>query len=331
MNSEFFKSIHLETLTENTLLGFPLYLRYQDSFVLYKNADTHFTKKDRIRLIENNITEIYLRQGDLHYYNSYLEGQLPTLLADKKITVQRKGEILFETSYNYMSEVFATPKNVCSNINRCRGLVGNIINYLLQSPEAIKSLTPLVSHNHYTYVHSVQVATLTIALSSRILKPTSKELIAVGMGALLHDFGKTFVPNEILEKKGKLTQEEWNIMKSHPDEGYGYLKTCSNLDETGLLIVQQHHEKYNGKGYSSGREGDDIDVRARIAALADVYCALTTNRAYRDALPSEAALDIMKGEMAGSFDEKLFSELLILLGQTQEKEESATPGEEEVP
>jgi putative nucleotidyltransferase with HDIG domain len=302
MNPNLFKPIQLESLSINNVLKFALYINYDGNCTLYKNAGTPFTAVDRDRLLKNNTTCLYIREGDLPFFNMHVEEQLVSILHDNSIRSNVKGEILFQASSSYVNELFDDPRRIGCSLARCRSLVEKIINHILIAPNALESLAPIVSHSYYTYVHSVQVAAMCIALASHIHNPPHDELAAIGIGGLLHDFGKVYVPSEIIDKKGTLSSEEWDAMKEHPESGYNFLRNSTELSDISLAIVRQHHEKCNGTGYPNGLTADQIHKYAAIAAVADVYCALTTKRPYRDALPPEDAVVIMEEEMQGSFD-----------------------------
>jgi HD-GYP domain-containing protein (c-di-GMP phosphodiesterase class II) len=143
---------------------------------------------------------------------------------------------------------------------------------------------------------------------------TEEELIDIGTGALFHDYGKIYVPLEILDKPGTLTPTEFNTVKKHCDFGHDILKLYNALEPVSLNILKQHHEKVNGMGYPDGLKGHEISKSAKIAAIADVYSALTTTRPYRRALDRKAALDIMYTSMEGSFDVYYLSGFAAMLG-----------------
>ena len=137
------------------------------------------------------------------------------------------------------------------------------------------------------------------------------ELEALRMGSILHDVGKIAVPREILNKPGKLDQDEWKIITNHPDAGY---KICLPLQKTlgpALDVIRHHHEKLDGTGYPDGIRGGDISLSTSVTAIADIYDALITDRPYRKAMPREKALDILREEgMEGKLDKELLKEFI---------------------
>jgi len=151
----------------------------------------------------------------------------------------------------------------------------------------------------------------------------SKEQITdFGIGALFHDVGKSRVQEDILNKPGKLTDDEFEIIKRHTLIGYQLLKHTQILTRNQLSIPLSHHESLDGKGYPQGLKGDSIHRYARVARIVDCYDALTTRRPYKDALPSSKALGIMSSEMAAGFDLRLLQAFISYVNASQDAKES---------
>ena len=130
----------------------------------------------------------------------------------------------------------------------------------------------------------------------------------IEMGGLMHDVGKIGIPEHILNKPGKLTDAEYELIKQHPVIGWEGLKDVGFPWPQVLPIVRFHHEKWNGKGYPDGLAGDDIPFEAQIIGIADFFDALTTNRPYRAAFTYQKALDIMREESGKFFNPDLLAE-----------------------
>lgn len=143
----------------------------------------------------------------------------------------------------------------------------------------------------YTYTHSIDVAILAIAIGVK-MGFHRKKLICLGVGSILHDLGKTKIPNEILNKPGKLTPDEFSIIQKHPVYGYETIKE-HDINRISAEIVLNHHERYNGSGYPNGLHSNEINELAYICAIADVYSAMTADRVYRKALPPHEAYEMI--------------------------------------
>jgi len=181
--------------------------------------------------------------------------------------------------------------------------------YLSDSPDAINSLESVMAHNYHTFLHSLQVATLTLLMHTEAYTLSRDEMLDVGTGAILHDFGKIFVPQEILNKSGKLSDAEIEILKRHPEEGYVFLQNKGVLSPVSLMIVRLHHERCNGSGYPLGLESRDIPRSAQVTGIADVYCTLTTDNHGNKTMPPHIAVQLMRNQMKDLFAPQLLDTL----------------------
>ena len=170
---------------------------------------------------------------------------------------------------------------------KARPLVKAMHASMLRNPGALISLSRIKAADTYTFQHSVSICALLMSFAVAMgLDATSVE--EAGLGGLLHDVGKMKVPNEILNKPGKLTDDEFTIMKSHASASRDLLVGVAGVSEMVIQIASEHHEKMGGGGYPRGISGDQISQVGRMTAIVDVYDALTSNRVYHTAKePSE--------------------------------------------
>lgn len=152
----------------------------------------------------------------------------------------------------------------------------------------------------YTYGHSERVTAISIVIAEE-LGWSAKEIEEIRISALLHDIGKVTVPEDILNKHGKLTEEEFDMIKRHPMSGRNFVKHMKKLDKT-LDGIQYHHERYDGKGYPEGLSGADIPLIARVIAVADAYDAMTSDRSYRKSLGEKYAMEELSRNVGIQFD-----------------------------
>jgi HD-GYP domain-containing protein (c-di-GMP phosphodiesterase class II) len=158
---------------------------------------------------------------------------------------------------------------------------------------------------------------------------TARQRRDLEFGSLLHDVGKLRVPNEIINKPGKLTDAEWEVIRRHPAEGQAMLERVGGtLAEVGR-IVRAHHERIDGNGYPDGLRGDEIPIEARIICACDAYSAMTTNRSYRRAMPAGEALEELRRCAGAQFDAAVVSAIAEVVGATQAT--FSSPGEETLP
>ena len=309
---DFYIPVGIESIETNIFPDVALYLKSGKNYVLYKSHGREFSEKDTERLKHNNVEFLYVSPGDQEVINEFMESNAERLLNDETLENKTKGKIIYQTTINFVGDIFDNPDKV-SDFNRSKRLIENILLYLSNDKQAFSSLESVMSHNYYTFVHSLQVTALSLLLHSEAYLLPRDELVDVGIGTILHDFGKTFVSREILEKTGRLTEDEMIQMRKHPDEGYKFLKEKTSLNDVSLSIVRHHHERNNGNGFPLGISGTAIPRSAQVGAICDLYCTLTIDRNCKKTLPSHLAIHIMKNEMKGAFNEHLLGVLETLV------------------
>ncbi|MGE5472314.1 MAG: HD-GYP domain-containing protein [Bacteroidota bacterium] len=191
-------------------------------------------------------------------------------------------------------------------------LVEEISNSMLRNPGALISLARLKTADDYTYMHSVAVCALMIALS-RQLGLSEEQTRDAGMAGLLHDLGKAMIPHEVLGKPGKLTDEEFALVKTHPEEGYRLLLAGKGICEAAKDVCLHHHEKIDGSGYPAGKKNEEISLLAKMGAVCDVYDAITSNRPYKAGWDPAESIKRM-AEWKGHFDPQVFQAFVKSLG-----------------
>jgi HD-GYP domain-containing protein (c-di-GMP phosphodiesterase class II) len=148
-------------------------------------------------------------------------------------------------------------------------------------------------------------------------------LRSLAIGGLLHDIGKLSIPDAILQKPGSLDDDEFTVIKTHPERGRELLEDLGGFDESVTRLVLDHHERLDGRGYPRGLEAEDLDLATRILAVCDVYDALVSPRVYRDAWPVEKALAHLRGEADTSFDARCVTALVLVLAGRPAEETNA--------
>ena len=192
-------------------------------------------------------------------------------------------------------------------------LVEEIADSVSRNPGALISLARLKTADDYTYMHSVAVCALMIALAKQLgLDPAQTR--SLGIAGLLHDLGKAMMPMDVLNKPGKLTDEEFAIIKTHPEEGYKLLLSSTGADEIALDVVLHHHEKTDGSGYPKRLKDTEISLHAKMGAVCDVYDAITSNRPYKAGWDPAESLRRMAEWANGHFDPTVFQAFVKSLG-----------------
>ncbi|MBK9783906.1 MAG: HD-GYP domain-containing protein [Betaproteobacteria bacterium] len=191
-------------------------------------------------------------------------------------------------------------------------LVEEISNSVLRNPGALISLARLKTADDYTFMHSVAVCALMIALA-RKLGLDEQQTRDAGMAGLLHDLGKAMIPMEILNKPGKLTDEEFDLVKTHPEEGHKLLLGGIGISEMTRDVCLHHHEKIDGSGYPKRLNGETMSLFAKMGAVCDVYDAVTSNRPYKAGWDPAESIKRM-AEWKGHFDPVVFQAFVKSLG-----------------
>jgi putative nucleotidyltransferase with HDIG domain len=201
-----------------------------------------------------------------------------------------------------------------SDVAQALPLVDDIAASVMRNSNALISLTRLKQADDYTYMHSVAVCAMMLALA-RQLGLSDEDTRACGLAGLLHDIGKMALPMDILNKPGKLTDAEFDIVKGHPGSGHSILTEVSDVPEIALEVCLHHHEKFDGRGYPHGLAGQEISLHARMGAVCDVYDAITSDRPYKDGwTPSESLKRMEEWTLNGHFDPQVFAAFVKCIG-----------------
>jgi HD-GYP domain-containing protein (c-di-GMP phosphodiesterase class II) len=212
-----------------------------------------------------------------------------------------------------VKDTFSQSDALTKQLAELQHYVEDVVYTLAERKNVLLYLNDIDDASDYLFMHSVNVGLFSIAIGIA-MNLTHEELCLLGMGGLLHDFGKTKISSEIIDKQGKLTLAEFNKIKEHAYTGYKMLKVDAQLDYRIMFMALQHHERCNGSGYPWGISTDKIHPLARIVAVADVYDALTTDRVYRSRLTSFAAMQMINEGNRIHFDQhviKAFNRIAI--------------------
>ncbi len=193
------------------------------------------------------------------------------------------------------------------------GLVEEISSSVSRNPGALISLARLKTADDYTYMHSVAVCAMMVALA-RALGLDGRQIREAGMAGLMHDLGKAMIPAAILNKPGKLSDEEFAIVKSHPERGHELLVEGGSASDGVREVCLHHHEKMDGSGYPHRQKGEGISLLARMGAVCDVYDAITSNRPYKAGWDPAESIKKMTAWCNGHFDETVFHAFVKSIG-----------------
>jgi putative nucleotidyltransferase with HDIG domain len=184
---------------------------------------------------------------------------------------------------------------------------------LIRNPDVLPALIQIRDTDHYTFEHSVSTCTLMVAFC-HYLGIASEIISSVGIGALLHDIGKVKIPNKILNKPGRLSEQEFKVMRNHVIHSKLILAQSSGVDEIAMAVAAEHHERYDGSGYPNGLKGDQMSYYSQIAAIIDVYDAITSDRCYQKGLPPTESLRRLYEWSETQFNRELTLKFIRFIG-----------------
>jgi len=243
--------------------------------------------------------------------NQIVPEALITVIHDNRLPSEEKAALVKQHSFDMMKSLFEQP--TAENIREAKKGISQVVRLILKDDMTLHHLLNITSYDYCTYTHSVNVGILSVALSKAVFGLSSHhDLQALGAGFFLHDLGKISVDKDIINKPGKLSDEESEQMRKHPVFGFKLLQETKQLTEEAKTIVLQHHERADGKGYPKGLKSRDIHIYGKICAIADVYDALTIDRPYRKKMKPFDALHLMRKEMIDHFQKDLFEQFVMV-------------------
>lgn len=264
------------------------------------------------KLRDAGLNRVYFRQRDQALVLKYLNESLPVVLDDDTLSVKEKAARVADVTYFWVNNLFAhTQTKVVQQLKQGFDYVDHLLAFLRQDHSHRHWLLDLYRHDQTLYSHCLNTSLLSMSFASHLGWEDHK-IRELGRGSLLHDIGMTKVPAAVLAQKGKLTEDEWELVKKHPYSGFAMLKAYSPVSREALLMVLQHHENGDGSGYPEGLKMSRIHPYARVMRLVDSFDALVSPRSWRLGYPPAKALWIMRQDwqQSGMFDVSLLVELI---------------------
>ncbi len=241
----------------------------------------------------------------------FMSPELVEAVKDTSMPPVDRAKVVHDYSTELIKNILESP--TAENITASKKGITEIVNVIMDEDETCGSLTKIVSHDFYTYTHSVNVGVKSLLLAKLFYGESGEhDMRELGAGFFLHDVGKVKIPLDIINKPGKLDDTEMDIMRGHPNESRNILLDAEQLTAQAKIIVLQHHERADGKGYPRGLKGFDIHPYAAICCLADVYDALTGKRSYKEGKPPKVAIEIMQKEMSNHFNKDMLNDFVDL-------------------
>ncbi len=318
-----FKRVKLNHISRKALeightYGYSIF--YKESTDIYKSlieAGSCFTKETQKKIDTLSINDLYVLSNDHHLYEKDTQEYLSKIVDDETISLSLKLEILYDIAKDTVAELFKTEISL-AKINRTGELVDDTIKLLLSDKSAAKVMLSITTYDYYTYTHCINVSIYALGFGA-YLNLSEDQLTVLGRASILHDLGKKNVPSKIVNKDGKLTAQEYEVMKNHPRYAVEILQEIGEKNSFLLELIEQHHEKINGSGYPKGLKGNEIHKLSQIISITDIFDALTTKRSYKNALRSYDALLIMKNTMQKELNNSLLEKFIHFMSDKMEK------------
>jgi HD-GYP domain-containing protein (c-di-GMP phosphodiesterase class II) len=297
------------------------------SYDLFVNSSVVKGKEKFVRIFANgnSLSKDEIEEYHRKYFQLYIpEDQrrvyLRSLVKSSADDVQ-KTTVIKDTAIEYLHNIFGEGKEfstelLSKNIEGCREVVESMVDVLDQhNIDSLRNLIGNLSfHDFYTYDHSINVSMYCIQIYKAVNpKASRRELIHAGLGGLLHDLGKIKIPTNILNNPGGLSNEDYQIIKQHPDFGLelllgGHCEVNPEIDvKIVARVVHEHHENFDGTGYPKKLKGkDEIHLLARVCTIADFFDAITTKRSYNEVLNIPDAMNTMRKFRGIKLDPTIF-------------------------
>jgi len=311
MNQKHFP-IHPMVLRIDTVQNFNVFNKTgENKFDLFNGRGKQYTSSAHRRIFNDSISVLYIEIADERNYLEYLENFLIVIINDPLINAQMKAKIIHLLLVVNAKILLKDPKP--ETTSRYRRVIKVFSDYIFKHDNALQLIIAETKSNSNDYNHLVNVGIYGMGFALEVLpRDESHNLGEIAAGFFLHDIGMCKIPVEIIQKKGSLNEQEWEIMRKHPEYGNDMLRKFRLLRKETEIIVMQHHERHNGKGYPRRLRGSKIHLYSKLCSIADTFDALTSDRPYRSAHSSFDAMKIMHSEMMDEFDQRIFKKFVML-------------------
>jgi HD-GYP domain-containing protein (c-di-GMP phosphodiesterase class II) len=316
---ESYRPIPIDVIQINENSVVDLFIKHEDNIVPFLEKGGIFTKDHLIELNHNCISIIYIHKSEARAFEEYVHTYSEMILNDPTVPYKIKEATFYVSSMHALRKAIIDPNS--ERIDEIKNTLKPLFKHIMKDKVLLNDLFSIAQYDFNTYKHCINVGIYATSLAMHFYESDSKvdleSLERQSYGYFLHDIGKTQLPLIILRKKGKLSQEEWAIMKKHPEWSYNILMETGNLTDEAAYISMQHHERPDGSGYPFGMK--DIHPCARICAIADIFDALISVRPYKSPMKPLDAIEIIKKESYTEFDKNLVNIFIKMLGLPEEE------------
>ena len=309
-----------------TILKMDLYLKTggPNSYVLYRSVGVPFTADDQRRLLNQGLGFLYVPFSQHAAYRAALLDRLQRKFEDPAESRAARVRAIRNACVKMIEDVLLFPSQP-ETVDAIADISRRFAAWASKNYREFSYLLDMSAHDYYTVTHMVNVG-VGCGLLAKELSPGNSAMQALLVqGGLLHDIGKRHVPEEILNKPGRLTPQEWELVKRHPELAYEELSTHPDISPVVLEMARDHHERPDGTGYARGLAGPDVGLPARVCAAVDVYDAIGSARSYRPATPPTEVLRTMQSGAGVHFDPHILSLWAKLVDRLLEQDPDRAP------
>lgn len=310
-----FLPIALSRITSQSLQSIPIYLQFgqkskeqpapTENFRLHRNPDGPFTSDDRQRLLKQGVQFIYIPIRAQMRFHLQAEERIEELVGDQAIKVPEKTAAVYETSVELVNDLLSSLE-LESKLPRVTRVSRSIANLVIENDTAFSHLFTTAKHDFYTAAHMLNVATWMVPLAYQLGYRDPNVLNQICLAGLLHDIGKVYVPRQILNKRNRLSDEDWALIQQHPILGSEDIAKHEGVDPLIQRVALEHHERTDGSGYPAGLTGEQMHPVSKICAVVDSFDAMTAYRPFKKkTLSITDAMAILTNETSQKFDPEI--------------------------
>ena len=297
-------------ISDDTSTDFDLYIEVGDSLALYAAAPYKWSKAECDRLVQQGREKLYYGSADGDRVEAYRAlTKLPPLPRESDPNIQIVH--LTGAASELTRVLFEHPLSPAA-LEKGRDIAKALVETVSSDPKCVQALGLLARHDDYTYFHSARVAAYALAIALKLSAEDQSHLQEITLGCLLHDIGKSRIDLAVLNKPDSLTVREWDLIRKHPEFGADMIAD-SALPFTSSEIILHHHERMDGTGYPHNLKADELLDEVKIAAFADLFDALTTNRPYQQAMTRFKALDYIRHNLRKTVFDECFRAMVVIL------------------
>lgn len=301
-----YKPVPVSALKAAEATHLDLYILGEDrrTPLLFRGSEFDVTAEDLERLERKGTRWLYVDLKAHRKLRSHLQENLAETVHRQDLAPAVRHQLLQVAVEAEIENAFQQI-HVDAAVAESRRVGAHLVGVLDQGQAVPQSLFRVMRHDYYTFTHLINVSTYAVLLAERLGIRDQAELEEIAMGGLVHDVGKRRIPVTILNKPGRLTDEEFDVIRSHPQHSFEDLSDRDDVTWGQLMMAYQHHERIDGSGYPVGAVGEEIHPWGRLCAVVDVFDALTSTRPYRKAKPLPDVLEFLESVAGRHLDTEM--------------------------